>query len=66
MLLREENQEIACTDGDGGDRQNVTGVPIEADRTTHQFRLSGDTVFNLNWDLAHVRHDAFSSLDRSP
>jgi hypothetical protein len=44
----------------GNDRGKIGGFP------THQFSVSGDTVLSLNWDLAHVRQEAFSSRDRSP
>jgi hypothetical protein len=38
----------------------------EDEREPDQLSVSGETVFNLYFDLAHVRHEAFSSLDRSP
>lgn len=34
--------------------------------STYQFKVSGETVRSLYFCLAHVRHDAFSSLERSP
>ena len=63
VVKRMKNLEAGCTDGD--DRRPMTGVQIE-EIATHQFNVSGDTVFSLNCDLAHVLHEAFSSLDRSP
>ena len=35
-------------------------------RESHQFSVSGETVFNLYLDLVHVRHDAFSNLALLP
>lgn len=35
---------------------------ISSQYATNQFRVSGEIVFNLFFDFAHVRHEAFSNL----